>query len=187
LHYFGKNIKMAHIRFFAVALIAAFGLLSFRARHSFESTRPTGPDSSFLKTASQSNLAEIAAGKLAAASGSDRVKKIGQMMVQDHSTAQAELVTLAKNENVDIPMEPDTEHKSALDSLSKLSGPAFDSAYLQSQVADHRVAVGLFEQESSQGGDNSAKAYALKYLPKLKKHLSMVRLSNDATGSGMGM
>jgi putative membrane protein len=130
-------------------------------------------DESFFNQASQANLAEIAAGKLAEAKGNAKVKSLGKQMVTDHTTAQNELVALAKKENVTIPMTPDAEHNQALADLNKLSGKSFDSAYMSGQLADHKKAVALFSEESVNGSDPGAKAFATKYLPKLKMHLQM--------------
>jgi putative membrane protein len=154
-----------------------------------EATKFSGTDSSFLRSASQANIAEIEAGKLAGAmAGKETVKKIGNMMVLDHSAAQKELVALAASQNVAIPQEADTEHKEIIAQLSRLSGPAFDSTYLRSQVVDHQVAITLFQQESQDGTNDAVKAYATKYLPRLKNHLSMVKMKNGmASDSRMGM
>ena len=61
-------------------------------------------DQTFFNQASQANLAEIAAGKLAETKGNAKVKSLGKQMVTDHTTAQNELVALAKKETVTIPM-----------------------------------------------------------------------------------
>jgi putative membrane protein len=130
-------------------------------------------DQSFFNRASQANLAEIAAGKLAEARGNAKVKSLGKQMVADHSTAQNELGALAKKESITIPMSPDADHTQALADLNKLSGKSFDSAYMAGQLADHKTAVALFSEESVNGSDAGAKAFATKYLPKLKMHLQM--------------
>jgi putative membrane protein len=130
-------------------------------------------DQTFFNQASQANLAEIVAGKVAESKGNAKVKSLGKQMVADHTTAQNELVALAKKESITIPMSPDDEHKQALADLNKLSGKTFDSAYMASQLADHKTAVALFSEESVNGSDPGAKAFATKYLPKLKMHLQM--------------
>jgi len=130
-------------------------------------------DHSFFTQASQANLAEIAAGKVAETEGNQKVKLLGNQMVTDHTTAQNELVDLAKKENITIPMSLDAEHKQALADLNKLSGKSFDSAYMANQLADHKTAVALFSEESVNGSDPGGKVFATKYLPKLKMHLQM--------------
>ena len=109
-------------------------------------------DQTFFNLASQANLAEISAGQLAETKGNAKVKSLGKQMVTDHTTAQNELVALAKKEAVTIPMSPDADHKQAAD-LNKLSGRSFDSAYMTSQLADHKTAVALFSEESANGSD----------------------------------
>jgi putative membrane protein len=130
-------------------------------------------DDPFFNKASQANLAEIQAGKLAESKGNAKIKSLGTQMVEDHTKAENELTELAKKQSLNIAMSPDAEHKQALADLAKLSGKSFDSAYMASQLMDHKVAVALFSQEAASGTDSSAKAYATKYLPKLKMHLQM--------------
>jgi putative membrane protein len=146
----------------ALILFTSFFFLSF-------STANDG----FFNKASQANLAEIQAGKLAESKGDTKVKGLGKQMVTDHTKAEKDLTALAKKENMTLAMSPDAEHKQALGELSKLSGKAFDSAYMASQLADHKKAVALFSQEAASGTDPGAKAFAAEYLPKLKMHLQM--------------
>jgi putative membrane protein len=140
---------------------------------SFAFVAFTKADDPFFNKASQANLAEIQAGKLAESKGDSKVKSLGTQMVQDHTKAENELTDLAKKQGLNIAMSPDAEHKQALADMVKLSGKAFDSAYMKSQLTDHQAAVDLFTQEAANGIDPSAKAYATKYLPKLKMHLQM--------------
>ncbi|MBO9675676.1 MAG: DUF4142 domain-containing protein [Sphingobacteriaceae bacterium] len=67
----------------------------------------------------------------------------------------------------------ETEVTQAIDQLKKLSGSSFDKAYVEMMVLDHQKAVDLFEK-ASQSSDVDVKAYAVKYLPILKKHLKHV-------------
>jgi|SRR5665213_3267130 len=142
----------------------------------------TNADDAFLSKVSQANLAEIAAGKLAVSKGgSAEIKKLGQKMVDDHSAAQKEVVTLAKKESLTIPREPDPGHMAVNEQLSGMSGNTFDSTYLKTQLADHQATVSLFEAESASGTDPDAIAYAKKYLPKLKMHLKMFQSAGAAS------
>jgi putative membrane protein len=130
-------------------------------------------DDNFINKASQANIAEVQAGKLAEAKGNEKVKSFGKQMFADHSNAENELKALAKKENIALPMDQDAEHQQALADMGKLSGKTFDSAYLANQLADHKIAVALFSNEAINGMDPAAKAYAAKYLPNLKMHLKM--------------
>ena len=53
-------------------------------------------DDPFFNKASEANLAEIQAGKLAESKGSSKVKSYGKQMVEDHTKGENELTDLAK-------------------------------------------------------------------------------------------
>ena len=180
--------KIAYICAFPLVIALGFKSTEFTSDNDKRLNFTVG-DSSFLTSASQANLAEIEAGRLAVSmSTKDAVKQIGQMMVNDHTIAQNELAALAQNQNITLPTETDGEHKNMIDQLSKLSGTAFDSSYLRSQLIDHQMAITLFEQEAQNGKDDSVRAYAQKYLPKLKDHLKMIKKHKSMPGDEkMGM
>src|SRR5690242_20058274 len=80
-------------------------------------------DSAFLTDVIQGNLSEISIGELAQKNGgSEGVKSFGQMLVQDHSTANEKAMSLAKAHTVTPPTVPKAESKSLHDRLAKLSG-----------------------------------------------------------------
>jgi putative membrane protein len=130
-------------------------------------------DTLFMKDAAAAGMAEVDTGKLAAdkATRAD-VKSFAQMLVDDHSKANDELKGLAGQKNVTLPAGPKPMQKAAHDRLAKLSGSAFDTAYVNQMVRDHRQAVSLFDRESRYGKDADAKAWAAKTLPTLKAHLA---------------
>lgn len=130
-------------------------------------------DDSFFNKAGQANFSEIQAGKLAETKGNAVVKNLGKQMVTDHTKAENDLTALATKENLTLDMNIGSANQQTLASLNKLSGQAFDSAYLSSQLSDHKIAVALFTAEAANGTDPGAKAYAAEYLPKLKMHLRM--------------
>jgi putative membrane protein len=142
------------------------------------------PNATFAKKAAQGNMAEVALGKLAQQNAqSDDVKKFGQRMVDDHGKANTELKTLAQTKNVTLPTELDAKDKALRDRLMKLSGAAFDRAYMRAMVADHVKDVNEFRMESKSGKDAEVKAWAAKTLPTLEEHLKMARSANGAVGT----
>lgn len=134
-------------------------------------------DKDFVVKAAQSNLAEIQAGQLAITQGStEMVRRFGTMMVNDHTTALNELDSIVRKSNTDpLPTEPDAEHKALIEQLQGMTGKAFDDAYLQSQVKDHKTAIALFEAQLSLGESPSLKDYATEALPRLRMHLDHVQ------------
>src|SRR5882757_10113171 len=95
-------------------------------------------DEAFVMKVAKGGMAEVELGKLAAdkATSAD-VKKFGQRMADDHSKANDELKTLAQSKNITLPSEIGPEEKALRDRLMKLSGPAFDHAYMRAMVSDH--------------------------------------------------
>jgi len=131
------------------------------------------PSKRFFDEASQFNLTEIQAGKLAVKKGSPTVIKLGREMVKYHSFAQSELHGLVEKNGLKISTTPDEEQNSVLSGLRNLSGKAFDSAYFSIQYNYYRKAISIFTEESQTGTNPSFRTYAGKHLPKLQMHLQM--------------
>jgi putative membrane protein len=133
-------------------------------------------DERFVKNVAGDNLAEVELGQMAVTkASSDQVKTFAQRMVDDHGKANDELKALVSSKNITLPAMVDAKHKAAHDRLSKLSGAAFDRAYMREMVAGHQVAVNAFRTESRIGKDADIKAWAAKTLPTIEEHLKMAR------------
>lgn len=134
------------------------------------------PDAMFLSTAAQANLGEVDAGRLAEQKASDSdVRKFGQHMVEDHTAANGELVSLARRKGITVPSETDSEHKKIASKLANLSGAEFDRKYMEAMVNGHQKVVALFEANSKSARDADIRAFAEGQLPTLRKHLKMAR------------
>ena len=141
-------------------------------------------DETFVTKVAKGGMAEVELGKLAAEkASSDEVKKFGQRMADDHSKANDELKTLARSKNITLPSEIGPQEKALRDRLMKLSGPAFDQAYMKAMVSDHVKDVNEFKMESKSGKDPEVKAWAAKTLPTLEEHLALARSTSGAVGT----
>jgi putative membrane protein len=153
----------------------AAAVFALGARGAAQSTGKTA-DETFMKEAAAAGTAEVEVGQLAVEKASrPEVKSYAQMLVDDHTRANEELKGLAAQKNVTLPAEPKAEQKATRDRLSKLSGAAFDHAYVDAMVTDHQKAVALFRRESKGGSDPDAKAWAAKTLPTLEQHHAKAR------------
>src|SRR5262249_51363821 len=133
-------------------------------------------DHTFVMDAAKGGMAEVELGRLATQKASrDEVKKFGQRMVDDHGKANDELKSLAQTKNITLPANVGKKDKALEGRLSKLSGSAFDKAYMQAMVADHRKDVNEFRRESQTGQDTDVKSWAAKTLPTLEDHLKMAQ------------
>jgi putative membrane protein len=161
------------------------GATSSGAGASSQAASAANADHQFVMEAAQGGMAEVELGQLASdkAQSSD-VKQFAQRMVTDHGKANDELKTLAQSKNITLPTDAGAKHKATRDRLSKLSGAAFDRAYMQEMVADHRKDVNEFEKESKSGKDPDVKSWAAKTLPTLHEHMQMAQsASRSAVGT----
>jgi putative membrane protein len=148
-------------------------------------SKAANPDHSFVMDAAMGGMAEVELGQLATEKAqSEQVKQFAQRMVTDHGKANDELKSLAQSKNISLPTDSGAKHKATKDRLAKLSGSAFDRAYMQEMVADHRKDVSEFQREAKGGKDPDVKAWAAKTLPTLQEHMQMAQsASRNAVGT----
>jgi putative membrane protein len=133
-------------------------------------------DKTFAHKAAAGGQAEVAFGQLAKQNASaPAVKQFGEQMVTDHTQANQELMQIAASQNLDLPKGLDAKHQAKERQLSTSKGKAFDTAYMQDMVRDHKEDVADFRKEAQNGKDPQLKAFAAKYLPVLEKHLQMAQ------------
>jgi putative membrane protein len=145
----------------------------------------TSHDRDFIMDAATGGLMEVELGHIAAQKGSsDAVKQFGQRMVDDHSKANAELMTLASSKGITLPTTLDEKNQAKVTKLQGMSGAEFDRAYSKMMLSDHSKDVGAFEKQSTKGTDPDLKAFASKTLPTLQEHLQMARALPGNEGNG---
>jgi putative membrane protein len=136
-------------------------------------------DKTFATTAARDGMAEVEHGRLAAEKATNAdVKQFGQRMVDDHGKANDELKSWASANSVTLPTDMGTQHKAMQDKLSKLSGDAFDRAYMAHMVTAHGKAVTSFTRASKTARNADLKAWAGKTLPTLEEHHKLARTIN---------
>jgi putative membrane protein len=131
--------------------------------------------SKFMNEAAMGGNAEVQFGKLAEQNASSqRVKNFGEMMVKDHSAANDDLKSVAKNKNVTLPTDLG-KHQHHYDDLSKKQGADFDKAYMKMMVDDHKEDIDAFEKAANTSTDPDVKNFATQKLPILRKHLDSAK------------
>ena len=140
-------------------------------------------DQRFLQQAARDGIAEVELGRLASERGaSDAVKQFGQRMVNDHGKANDELKRLAEQKGVNLPTDLSRKDTRARDKLAKLSGEAFDRAYINDMAKDHRQDVAAFRRESQRAKDPDVKQWAAQTLPTLEDHMKAVEQLQGTVG-----
>jgi putative membrane protein len=129
------------------AAIAALSLLGGAAMA--QGAKPTDPQIAHI--AYTAGVIDIAAAKQALAKSTNKdVKAFAEDMVRDHEAVNKQALDLVKKLKV-TPEDNDTSKtlsKNAatkLDELSKLSGAAFDKAYVANEVAYHKAVDSALE------------------------------------------
>jgi putative membrane protein len=145
---------------------------------------PSSSDRQFMTKAAQGGMAEVELGELASKhAASPAVKQFGQHMVHDHSKANAELKSLASKKGVTLPKSLSSEDAQTKAKLEKLSGAAFDEAYMKDMVEDHSKDVSEFKKEANSADDPDLKTWAGKTLPTLEHHLQMATSTASKVGA----
>ena len=145
-------------------------------------------DQRILGDLAQANLDEVAAAQLAQQkSQNDQVKNFAQQMITDHGQALQDVQALAQSKGVTLPTAADSKQQKMDDKLNKLTGAAFDQAYLQrAGVAGHKQAHAMLARAQSRATDPDLMALITKMQPTVDQHLATVRqlVSSSAGSSG---
>jgi len=148
--------------------------------------QPNQQDRLFVDQASIGGMAEVELGRLAERKSQNAaIKDFARRMVQDHTKAGDQLMSLAKQANTPPAGSLDDEHQGVRADLDKLSGHQFDLAYIDGQVQDHQKTAQLLEWEIGSGQDASLKKFASEALPTVLQHLQIAQdLKAQLTGGG---
>lgn len=142
-------------------------------------------DRNFIMDAAMGGMMEVELGRLAAQqASSEAVKQFGQRMVDDHSRANTQLMSIAQSKGITLPTELDEKHRQHVTKMSAMTGPEFDRAYMRMMVNEHQKDVSNFEKQSNRGADPDLKTFASTTLPTLQEHLQMARTLDGSQRGG---
>ncbi|MEZ2223481.1 DUF4142 domain-containing protein [Rhizobium sp. RCC_161_2] len=144
-------------------------------------------DRLFAQLATAGGLAETEFGKMAAGKAkTDVVRQFASMTIRDHDDANAKLKTLVDDARIPVPTALDPDHQAVRDQLAKLSGAAFDEAYIKAQIVEHQKTAQLLAWEISMGEDVKLQQFAAAMLPIVVDHLQWAQHINASlTGSAV--
>ena len=88
-------------------------------------------DAAFLRDAASANMMEIRLGQTAQTKAmNSAVKQFGQRMVNDHTNLQNQVASLVTANKVSVSQAMNSKNQDEFNRVNKLSGQAFDSAYM---------------------------------------------------------
>ncbi len=130
-------------------------------------------DRAFARAVATDAQAEIALATLAQqTTSSDIVRTFAEDMQHVYVDTAQELREIGDRKHEALPNVVSRDDQVALDSLSHLSGAAFDHAFAENVIAAHRDAIAAFQLYASTGADPELRALADRHLPKLRKLLA---------------
>jgi putative membrane protein len=141
-------------------------------------------DRSFLISAHQVNLAEIAAGRLGQERGqASVVRSIGALLVKDHTQLDTELRAKARKLRVSLPAQPTPEQRAEYARLAAMSGAEFDRAWVEAMIQGHRAALAACAQQLRSGSAPEAKQVAASATPVIRGHLERLLRAREVVGA----
>ncbi len=183
-----KMIYMGAILALMMCVSNGFAQNTTNSNSNTQTSGKKNSDSKYMMMAATSDMNEIGLSQQALSkSTNDEVKKLAQMMIDDHTKSSEELKPIAASKGVTLPTEMDSKHKSGMEKMSAMSGMDFDMAYVKMMVKDHEKAVALHQKEAGNGKDAEAKAFAAKTLPVVQMHLDMSRKLMSSMSGGKKM
>src|ERR1700722_1246653 len=134
-------------------------------------------DQAFVEKALAGGDAEVQLGQLAEQkSQSDDVKQFAQKMVADHTQMGDKwFKPVAKQLGVAEPKGPDKKDKKLIAKLETLSGPQFDTEYIQAMVKDHKEDLKNFTEEAQATQDPNVKQVAQQGANIIQQHLQLIQ------------
>ncbi|MGN6292908.1 MAG: DUF4142 domain-containing protein [Chitinophagaceae bacterium] len=137
---------------------------------------PDANTSAFLVDATNGGMAEVQLSRIAAERSTNAaVKDFANMMINDHTSANDQIMALAAKKSVTLPSDVSDENRKKSDELMKKSVKDFDKEYVDIMVKDHEAAVNLFEKASNNVSDAEVVSFVNNILPKLKSHLESAK------------
>ena len=133
---------------------------------------PSKADADFMVNAASGGMLEVQLGQLAQTNARNpRVKDFGAMMIRDHGEGGKKLAALAAAKNITLPDSISNRQQKEKDRLEQKKGAAFDEAYINMMVDDHKKDIQEFEREATNGTNETIKAFASSNLKMLHTHL----------------
>jgi putative membrane protein len=138
----------------------------------------TAEDQQFFDNVTSSNRMEVEVGRVAEdKAADDRVKQLAQKIADDHERAGRDLTSNVSNSRGHDAAraehgQPMPGHEEMRQRLEKLSGAAFDRAYLEEMVKHHQKDIKEFER-AAQSSNAQIRGFAERTLPTLREHLQM--------------
>jgi putative membrane protein len=146
-------------------------------------------DSRFIREFTADNMLEASLGKLAEQKAENSaVKQFGQRMDTDHNKIQNDWLNMATKNGLTVRPAMGEHHRAKLTQLQKLSGKAFDQAYMTTSIRDHKDDIDYFQKQGEAAHSSPVRDLVASTLPTLQDHLKQAKeigaqVGADTTGT----
>ncbi len=138
--------------------------------------QPSPVDRMFVTKAMQGSMAEVQLGQLTLQkSNNEQVKQFAQRMIDDHTKLNDQMKPVAQQVGVTVPNQVSKNDRKTMAKLEALSGSAYDQAYINDMVKDHKQDLNDFQMEASSGQDQTVKDAATQGSKVIAQHLQMAQ------------
>ena len=132
----------------------------------------------FVQAAAASGIFEVESGRLAMDKSSrEPIRTYASQMVQHHSPANQQLLTLARAHGIEPKPILTGQQQLMMTEMQRLSGAEFDRSFVANQVAAHQETIRIYEQArtSSDPGMQPFREFAAQSIPMLQQHLQQAQ------------
>lgn len=131
-------------------------------------------DRRFVTKAADNSQAELQIAQLAAQRATNpEVKSFAKMLVDDHTKANSELMSIASQKSVKVDMDDSKDR--TYNRLNKKSGSEFDQEFVEHMIDEHEKDIKMFEKASSDAKDPQVRSFASKQVSSLRQHLQQAQ------------
>ena len=160
-------MKLAPLLSTALAVAVAAGAASAAAI--------TPQDRTFVTAAAMDGMTAVSDASLALMrTKTPAVTGYAKAIQADYSKTDAQLATLARAGDVELPSGIGPVNTKMKGSLESLHGLTFDAAYFQGQKVANAASIAVYKQEIAKGSEPGLVAFAKQTLPKLQQHGEMI-------------
>ncbi len=121
-------------------------------------------------------LSNFAKGKLS----NSKAKELADLILKDYLKINEELMAITTPQNIHFPFLLSSDGQQAKDEWEQKTGNDLDKAYVDKMASDNEKAIKLYEDAASDVQDAAIKAFAIKNLLVLKKHLAAINAVHDS-------
>lgn len=150
--------------------VCCIGIMSVQAQHPEISNQ----DKAFAEYALNANLTDLKFSQLAMQKGfSPQVKDLAQHILTDQKNSEDLLKKITAGKSIFTPTILDDEHQKNFTKLSDKEGEAFDKAYTECMIRDHKKTIEVYEKETKKGENTELRAFATNTLPSLNNYKNL--------------